>query len=201
MTVDEQILAFSRERLAGRPIPDDLAILLKAQWSGNGGPLQNLEVQFFAPGQSHPLIDHSYLSAKDRADPDIMANVAAIDEVNAHVGFVAEGLNGAAIGYWFHPDEPAGRPAPVVCLDTEGQFEILDGITFAEAVVGKWVHDDDDWFGRLADGFEALGVAMPARRRADLARTIVTVDPAKLHQRLYYAQRSRRAAGSAPEAE
>jgi hypothetical protein len=191
VTVDERILEFSRERLGGRPVPDDLAILLLAQWSGNDGPLEDLEIEFFATGQSHPLIDHSYLNDRDRARPDTMANVAAIDEVNGHVGFVAEGLNGAAIGYWLHPDEPAGRPAPVVSLDTEGQFEILDGTTFAEAVVGKWVFDDDPWFGRLADGFEALGVAMPVRRSADLVRPEVAVDPATLHRRLYYEERAR----------
>ena len=191
--MDERIHDFSRERLGGRPVPDDLATLLKAQWSGNNGPLDDLEIEFFAPGQSHPLIDHSYLNGKDRAaSPDVLANVAAIDEVNRHIGFVAEGLNGGVIGYWLHPNEPAGRPAPVVSLDTEGQYEVFAGTTFAEAVVGAWVDDDDEWFGRLADGFEALGVAMPVRRTADLVKPEVAVDPAELHRRLYYEGRARR---------
>jgi hypothetical protein len=190
--VDERILDFGRERLAGRPVPDDLAILLAAQWAGNNGPLEDLEIEFLAPGHTLELVDHSYLREKDRANPDIMANVAAMDEISRHIGYVAEGLNGAALGYWLHPDEPADRPAPVVRLDTEGQFDILDGTTFAEAVIGCWVHDDDEWFGRLADGFEELGVAMPVRRSADLAPAVVVVDPAKLHHRLFYAERARR---------
>ncbi len=189
--MDDRIAEFSRERLGGRPVPDDLATLLKAQWGGNDGPLEDLEVEFFAPGESHPLLDHSYLDAKDLANPDIVANVAAVNEVNSHIGFVAEGLNGAVIGYWFHPDEPAERPAPVVRLDTEGQIEILDGTMFAEAIVGKWVYDDDEWFGRLADGFVALGVPMPVRRTADLVRPRVAVDPATLHNQLFEAERAR----------
>jgi hypothetical protein len=162
--MDERILEFGRERLGGRPVPDDLAILLEAQWSGNDGPLSALEIRFFAPGQTNTLIDHSYLNDRDRANPDTMANVAAIDQVNQYIGFVAEGLNGAALGYWLHPEEPADRPAPIVSFDTEGEYELLNGAYFAEAVVGKWVFDDDEWFGRLADGFEVLGVAMPVRR-------------------------------------
>jgi len=188
--MDDRILEFSRQRLRGRPVPDDLATLLKAQWSGDSGPLDDLEVEFFASGQSHPLIDHGYLNDKDRADPDIVANVAAIDEVNGHVDYVAEGLDGAVLGYWCHPDEPGGQRPPVVRLDTEGQFEILSGTTFAEAIVGAWVGDDDEWFGRLAERFAALGVAMPVRRRADLIRPDVAVDPAELHKRAYYQHRS-----------
>jgi len=190
--MDKRILEFARERLHGRPVPEDLAILLAAQLSGNDQPLRALEIEFFAPGQTHPLVDHSYLNDRDRANPDIMANLMAIDQVNQHIGFVAEGLNGDAIGYWLHPAEPAGHPAPVVMLDTEGQFEILDGTTFTEAVIGKWVYRDDQRFGLLADQFEALGVAMTVRRSADLAVADVAVDPAELHHRLYREERARR---------
>jgi hypothetical protein len=196
--VDERIVEFGRERLPGRPVPDDLAILLAAQWDGNDAPLQALEIEFLAPGQTLELVDHSYLREKDRANPDIMANVAAMDEVSRHIAYVGEGLNGAALGYWLHPDEPADRPAPVVRLDTEGQFDILDGTTFAEAVVGCWVHDDDEWFGRLADQFESLGVPMPVRRWADLVRPTVVVDPGTWHHRLFYAERGRRGLSATP---
>jgi hypothetical protein len=190
--MDDRVKAFSQERLSGRPVPSDVRSLLEAQWRDDeDDPLEEIGIAFLAPGVSHPLVDHSYLNDDDRSDLDIMANVAAIDEVNRYVGYVAEDLDGALMGYWFHPDEPADRPAPVLTFDTEGQFNILPGTTFAEAVVGARVSDDDD-FGRLADRFEALGVPMPVRRWADLVMPPVTVDPARLHNRVYWSERARR---------
>lgn len=191
----DMVASFSRERLGGRTVPDDLVTMLVAQWSGTSGRLAD-HVEFLEPGESHPLLDHSYLTAADWADPTIAANVAAIDEVARHISFVATVDNGL-VGYWLHPDEPADHPPAVVKYDDEGQLQILAGATLAEALVGDWACDSTKKFRRWAKRFAKLGLAITARRPDDLPYPEVAVDPAKLHQRRYSTECVQR--GSAPD--
>lgn len=184
--LQELLGPFSRARLGGRPVPDDLATMLVAQRSGTNGHLTD-HVTFLEPGESHPLLDHSYLTESDRADPAIAANVAAIDAVARHIGFVATVHNGL-VGYWLHPDEPTDRPPAVVKYDNEGQFSIMFGANLAEALVGDWACDRRKQFRRWAKRLAKLGLIVTARCEDDLDYPEVTVHPAKLHHQRYSAE-------------
>jgi hypothetical protein len=109
----DRLEQFSRERLDGRPLPDDLRALLEAQWAGRQEFYEISELVFLEPGAASPLLDHGYLNEQDRADPDIMANVAAHKQMAKYFKAVAvagDGL-GDCYGYWMHPDEVrTGRP-------------------------------------------------------------------------------------------
>ena len=85
MTDDIKLAEYSRQRLAGRTIPGDLRTLLLVQWrrgeeSSGADPFESMGISLLDPGESHDLLDHSYLNDTDRADPDIMAKVAAMKE-------------------------------------------------------------------------------------------------------------------------
>jgi hypothetical protein len=105
---DERLAEFSRERLDGRPIPDDLRVLLVAQWEGRTDFTHLLDLDFFEAGEVHPLLDTSYLSEKELADPAMQAVNAGAERMAKYVKLVAKGGKGW-IGYWLHPDEPADR--------------------------------------------------------------------------------------------
>src|SRR6266545_3257150 len=68
--------------------------------------------------------DTSYLTDADRDNPDIAANLAAMSETNKLIAWFGRDAEGY-LGLWRGPD---GRPldeAPVVRLDTEGQYSIV----------------------------------------------------------------------------
>ncbi|MER5747258.1 hypothetical protein ABT097_28810 [Streptomyces sp. NPDC002225] len=66
---DERLAAFSRDRLDGRPVPDDLRVLLIAQWEGRTDLARLLGLEFFEPGEVHPLLDTSYLTPAGTRGP------------------------------------------------------------------------------------------------------------------------------------
>ncbi|MFE4329504.1 hypothetical protein ACFRQM_08600 [Streptomyces sp. NPDC056831] len=125
---DERLAEFSRERLDGRPMPDDLRVLLVAQWEGRTDFTRLVDLDFFEAGEVHPLLDTSYLSEKELADPEIQAVNAAAAEMAKYVKLVAKGGKGW-IGYWLHPDEPTDRAWHLMELDTEFTFWGLVGLT------------------------------------------------------------------------
>ena len=52
--------------------------------AGGGDPLREaLGFALLVPGRDYPLLTGSYLNDSDRQNPDIMANVAAINDVLA----------------------------------------------------------------------------------------------------------------------
>jgi len=68
--------------------------------------------------------DTSYLNATDRANPDIMSNVAAMTATNQLVSWFGRDMEGF-VGLWRGAEERALPQAPVVRLDTEGQYSIV----------------------------------------------------------------------------
>jgi hypothetical protein len=190
---DDRLEQFSRERLDGRPLPDDLRALLEAQWAGRQEFYEMSELLFLEPGAASPILDHSYLSEQDRAEPDIMANVAAHDQMTKYFKAVAEHEDGDCYGYWMHPDEPVDRPAPIIHLDTEGSYRVLPGSCFAEACIAEMValSGEDGEFLEMAEQLVALGVSISARSYADLSEATPVVDPADLHDELYEEHRKR----------
>jgi hypothetical protein len=65
-----------------------------------------------------------------------MANVTAINEVLATITFIAESDDGDMIGYWHGPERTPIDAAPIVKLDTEGQFDLMRGRALSEAMLG-----------------------------------------------------------------
>jgi len=75
------------------------------------------------PTWSEPS-DTSYLSDAERQNPDIAANVDAMRETNRLIAWFGKDAEGY-LGLWRGPNERALTEAPVVRLDTEGQYSIV----------------------------------------------------------------------------
>ncbi|MEU9457510.1 hypothetical protein ACFVZJ_32065 [Streptomyces sp. NPDC058322] len=193
---DERLAGFSRERLDGRPIPDDLRVLLVAQWEGRTDFTHLLDLEFFESGEAHPLLDTSYLSEKELADPEMQAVNAAAAEMAKYVKLVAKGGKGW-IGYWLHPDEPADRAWHLTELDTEFSFWSLVGLTLTEGVAAERADYQDDpderiAFTQLAAELAELGLPLSTQDYDALDDTEYTVNPEKLMEELIEAEREKR---------
>ncbi|MEJ7601788.1 MAG: hypothetical protein WKG01_28075, partial [Kofleriaceae bacterium] len=68
--------------------------------------------------------DTSYLSEADRANPDIAANVDAMTKTNRLISWFGRDMEGF-VGIWRGPLGLAVERAPIVRLDTEGQYAIV----------------------------------------------------------------------------
>jgi hypothetical protein len=191
MATVDQILAALAERLRGRPVPEDLRRLVviqaerPADVERSADPLLHTETVIFEPGESHALLDHSYLNDNDRADPEIMANIAAIDAVLPHAAWIGTLLDDDVVGYWLHPDEPVGEPPLVVTFSTEGEFDLQPGVSLVEAVIYHYAGYKDDRFAAVAELYEAHGLPIAARRADDLPHRRAVVDPGVLHSKQF----------------
>jgi hypothetical protein len=190
MTHDERLAEYSRMRLAGRELPVDLRTLLLLQWQrGAAGsaadPLETMGVTLLEAGESHDLLDHSYLNDKDRADPDIMANVAAMKSTCEHAAFVARDDDGNLIGYWFGPENVGIENAALLKLDTEGQFLLLEGKTLSEALLGSHAFEDTERFAQLKGVFAGAGIDITADSWDELVYPNPATDPAAFHEERY----------------
>ena len=185
MSHEQQLVDYSRQRLAGREIPADLRTLLLLHWQGSDGPLSGMGASLLEANESHDLLDHSYLNDKDRADPDIMANVAAIKSTCEHAAFVAQNQDGNVFGYWFGPENVGINDAPIVKLDTEGQFDLLGGRTLSEALLGDHVFEDAGRFAEFKTLFAAAGIAIAGDSWDDLVYPKPPTTPGAFHEKLY----------------
>ncbi|EOZ9389000.1 hypothetical protein [Enterobacter cancerogenus] len=68
--------------------------------------------------------DFSYLNERDLADPDILANVKAMKETNDLISWIGRDFEGY-VGLWRGPENTTLSQAPIVRLDTEGQYSIV----------------------------------------------------------------------------
>jgi hypothetical protein len=176
--------------LKGQEIPGDLN-----QWIIEeeccAELLEEMECQLLEPEEIPDLISHSYLNENDRNNPDIMANVAAIDEVFKFITFVAKSINGNLVGYWHGPENVPIIDAPIVRYDTEGQFSLLSGKNITEALIGDYVFDEDDEFIEFRNAFKQCGIQMESSNFDELHEPKPLTSPDSLHNDIYNKNRKK----------
>lgn len=183
----DEIHRFENEILKSQAVPPDLRALLDAvHAAGESGPLREaLGFAFLVPGRDYPLLTGSYLNDADRKNPDIMVNVAAIDDVLALCTMVAESEDGDVIGYWHGPERMPIDSAPIVKLDTEGTFGLMQGRTLSEAMLGNDTFSDPERFADMRAWLAACGIAIAATNWRELSAPQAPTRPDKLHEALY----------------
>jgi hypothetical protein len=140
MDLQRRLTDYSIARLGGRTIPADLTALLSATWGDESFPGSEhdphtiFDIRLLEPGQTHPLLSHDNLTDADRADPATMANVEVMNATSALCCFVFVTDDGELVGYWRGPDRLEPDKAPIVRLDTEGQYDLLPGRTILQAL-------------------------------------------------------------------
>jgi hypothetical protein len=172
---------FSQNRLNGEPVPDDVKALL----ANHDEFSERTEVELNWKKGWAPWLDTSYLSAEDRANPDIAANVRAIEEVCGLIAFIGADEEDNYFGYWRGPKKRPVAKSPLVRLDNEGQFELLAGSSFAEAILVANTYDTEQ-FTEFRDWLRALGIAIPWETPDDATYPKEKDRPDDLHKALYY---------------
>jgi hypothetical protein len=182
-----KIELFMQEILMGQAAPPDLQALLDvAAEAGDGAdPLRSaLGFSLLNADRDYALLSGSYLNDEDRRNPDIMANVAALNEIVAMITFVATSEDGDMIGYWHGPGRTPIGAAPIVKYDTEGQFDLMQGRTLSEAMLGNYTFGDDERFSDGRAWLKACGIEMEAANWHGLSTPTAATMPEKLHRTL-----------------
>ena len=138
------------------------------------------------PAWSEPS-DTSYLTDEDRANPDIMANVEAMAATDALIAWFGQDMVGF-VGLWRGPDGTPLTEAPVVRLDTEGQYELV------AATVGDYiaVSVDEEDFDEARDALLGQGFQVAPSVDAIWASVEPLDCPNDFRHRLYNEARARR---------
>jgi len=173
----DRVEEFLGDRLRGLPVPADLRRLVELQLDGvlerDDCPPALQEMRLLGPGELHPFqeppVDYPWAPVTDST----LAANRAMNEVLTHVAVIMDGFDGALFGYWLHPDEPPDPNPPIVRLDTEGTFELLDEETLTQAL------------GLDREIRELDRIPEPAPSRTGFRRAAPAVDPAALFDKLY----------------
>ncbi|GAA5141151.1 hypothetical protein GCM10023340_02370 [Nocardioides marinquilinus] len=164
--------------------PDDLTLWRRRQEAGEPLPWEG--VRLLDDGERPALLDHGYLTDADRANPDVMANVGAIDETAALITWVAEDEDEPqAWGYWRGPDDAFADRPPVVSYDSEGQFYLQPGANLTEVLCSAYGEWADDGYEGLAEECRRLGVEVSEDDPITLPNPDVSPTPAGVHRAAY----------------
>jgi hypothetical protein len=186
MIFSEVLSQFSRNRLGGEPVPDDLKILLPHRDELAERTGLRLEwVEDWAPWR-----DTTHLSESQRHDPDIAANVRAIEEVCRLIAFVAADEEDQYLGYWRGPRQRKVADSPLVFLDNEGQFHLCIASSFAEAVLES--EYGFEGFSDLRIWLNSLGIPIVWESPAQRTFPHEKFPPKELHRKLYERYRRER---------
>lgn len=166
-------------------IPEDLAVWRRLQDAGKPNPWSE-GLRLLADDERPEALDTGYLTAEDLANPDVVANVRAIEETAALITWVAEdGDEGQAFGYWRGPGDLPLTEAPVVSLDNEGQYQLLRGTSLSEALSDEYGQWSDDGYAEMVALCRSQGVAISADDPDDLPEPAVSPTPDEHHAARY----------------
>src|SRR5260221_5820205 len=99
-------------------------VLLREKFEQLGQLVSALELELVDdPSWAEPS-DPSYRNETDRANPAIMANVEAMAATNRLIAWFGRDMEGF-LGFWRGPKELPLEQAPIVQLDSEGQYSLV----------------------------------------------------------------------------
>jgi len=131
--------------------------------------------------------DTSYLSAADKANADTMANVEAMAQTNKLIAWFGRDMEGF-VGLWRGPDNEPLESAPVVRLDTEGQYQVV-ALTVGDYIA---ISVDEDDFEDAREALVEAGFAV-ADSADDIWASIDGLEgPGEYRDELYNAARKKR---------
>lgn len=138
----------SENCLRGEQVPDDLRRIWDAKIGGNAEVLDDLECELL-----HEVGDE-LLEAYTGEDVEGPTQ-RAYEHMFQHISFFAVARDGALLGYWIGPHLNDITEAPVVQLDSEGQFQFV-GANFAEYIAGA----SEGSFDKASQWLSSLGISL-----------------------------------------
>lgn len=151
--------------------------------------LDQIEFEFIDDPEWAEPSDTSYLNETDRADPDIMANVAAMDATNKLIAWFGRDQEGGFVGLWRGPEKTPLERAPVVRLDNEGQYNLVAATVPDYVAVSDM---DDEAFNDTRAALVAAGFSVAASREEIWQALDGMSDPNAFRNELYNQERVRR---------
>lgn len=162
-------------------------VRLKEKFGQLGQLVEALELELVDdPSWAQPS-DTSYLSEKDRLNPDIMANVEAMAATNRLIAWFGRDMEGY-LGLWRGPKELPLELAPVVQLDSEGQYSIVAS-TIPNYLAIAW---SEEAFERASLALVKVGFTVAGSPEAIAEATEAYDSPNDYRHRLYNEGRVRR---------
>ena len=143
---------FSKNYLENEPVPDDLAKLLEHSEKF----LEITGIRLLLDANERPWNDTSYLSPQELENPDLASNVRAMAETNELIAFFAVSEDHEFYGFWRGPEKRSIADSPLVWLDNEGQYAVLEAPTFATGLVAHLSWNED-----LKSFLEQIGLEIP----------------------------------------
>lgn len=188
MSQSNSSVGFAAQHLGGRPVPDDLRRLLELQArdaaSGRTNPLKEAGVTFLDSDKPPALVAAALRGRDDLEGIARLACAQAMADVVRMSGFVAEDADGAAIGYWFGPEQTPIEAAPLMRFDDSGSFSVAPGNGIADAVLVIGSRGDEGTFASLRDWLNEQGFAISARLISDIKRRDCAEGPQAAYERL-----------------
>jgi hypothetical protein len=131
VVVRDPAVEFAAHHLGGRVMPDDLRRLLNLleyePASRRAKCLNRLGVVFPESDRLPALIDAECRGRDDLEGITRLAYAQAMADMVRYSGFVAETVDGSAIGYWFGPDQIQIEAARLMRFDKSGSFSGSSG--------------------------------------------------------------------------
>jgi hypothetical protein len=190
MSSTEILSRFSRNRLGGEPVPDDLTILLPHR----DELAERTGIRLEWADAWAPWLDTNDSSEAGLADPDIIASRRATKDVCGLIAFVASDAERQYFGYWRGPGRRMVAKSPLVFHDNEGEFHLCISSTFAEAILEK-VYGYKG-FAELRAWLESLGITIGWDSPSQLTYPHEKLPPKDLYRRFFETYRSGSPRGS-----
>lgn len=188
MPASDPAIQFAAQHLGGRTMPDDLRKLLNLQWRDaahkTANRLNDAGVTLLSSDRLPALVDAECAGRDDLEGIARLAYAQAMADMVRYSGFVAEDVDGNAVGYWFGPDQVQIEVAPLMRFDATGNFSILRGNGIAEAILALASHGNDRVFCELRECLSQQGLAITARSIHDLLQPKCALLPQATYQQL-----------------
>jgi hypothetical protein len=190
------LVDFQKAYFHNRTIPAELVRCIRAQHEGAEPAIAALLAEhgfrILTPQQRPSLLSSDYLSAEDRANPDIASNIVASEEIMAKIAWFWEDDDGNLAGYWLGDDAALPNNPIVVGYDSEGQFSCEGAITLGDLIASKCCGADDDRYLELAAEAAAAGLPITVPTLDASYNVHQAVDPNEMRNKLYYQERAKR---------
>lgn len=129
--------------------------------------------------------DTSYLTDEDRANPDFMANVVATERTNQQIAWFGRDADGY-LGLWRGSNQGSLDVAPIVRLNTEGQYVIV-AKTIPDYFAGSVSPSE---FTGVKRTLEALGFQVaPSFKAIYSAVEAIALEPSRFRNTHYQQER------------
>jgi hypothetical protein len=159
MDLEATLARVSRNCLRGQPVPADLRALWAARLRGEDDLLEGMEVT---------LVDElgdDFFAGYGDATGAPPYSVRAHRRMFEQIAFVALTMDGGLLGYWLGEGNRPVAEAPVVELDSEGQYE-LKGTSVAEYLLQ--FPDSAEDFATVRDWLVGHGIPVTVRSRQEV---------------------------------